>query len=54
MDDGQETNKDINVNDNEIDLQKEKELQLDILENILGVPITSKNKDTNKNIKFSK
>ncbi|KAF3422487.1 hypothetical protein E2986_00500 [Frieseomelitta varia] len=54
MDDDQETNKDINVNDNEIDLQKEKELQLDILENILGVPITSKNKDINKNVKFSK
>ncbi|KAK1135521.1 hypothetical protein K0M31_000108 [Melipona bicolor] len=54
MDDGQKTNKDINVNDNEIDLQKEKELQLDILENILGVPVTSNNQDTNKNVKFSK
>lgn len=35
-------------------LQKEKELQLDILENILGVPIVSKNKDANKDEKIPK
>ena len=52
-----ESDKDITKDtkgDDDIDLQKEKELQLDILENILGVPINSKNKDTNKDVKFPK
>ncbi|XP_015428680.1 PREDICTED: probable RNA-binding protein CG14230 [Dufourea novaeangliae] len=42
-------------NNDETDLQKEKKLQLDILENILGVPIQniSKNKDVNKDPKFA-
>ncbi|CAL7940887.1 unnamed protein product [Xylocopa violacea] len=41
-------------NNDETDLRKEKELQLDILENILGVPIVSKNKDANKDTKLAK
>ncbi|XP_076757107.1 putative RNA-binding protein CG14230 [Xylocopa sonorina] len=41
-------------NNDESDLRKEKELQLDILENILGVPIVPKNKDANKDIKLAK
>ena len=42
------------VNDDASDLHKEKEWQLDILENILGVPITSKTKEVNKDSKFAK
>ncbi|XP_017879052.2 probable RNA-binding protein CG14230 [Ceratina calcarata] len=41
-------------NNDENDLQKEKELQLDILENILGAPITSRNKIVDKDAKFTK
>lgn len=45
-----------NNSNNESELQKEKEWQLDILENILGVPIqtTSKNKKTTKDSKFAR
>lgn len=50
----QKLNKNIITNNDEIDLLKEKELQLDILENILGVPITSKNENTNKDVKLLK
>lgn len=45
-------------NGDESDLLKEKQLQLDILGNILGVPIASKNLSDNKEVekdsKFSK
>ncbi|XP_076623440.1 putative RNA-binding protein CG14230 isoform X2 [Colletes latitarsis] len=43
-------------NNDESDLQKEKEWQMDILENILGVPIqtASKSKEMNKDLKFAK
>ncbi|XP_076669981.1 putative RNA-binding protein CG14230 isoform X2 [Andrena cerasifolii] len=41
-------------NNDASDLHKEKEWQLDILENILGVPITSKTKEVNKDSKFAK
>ncbi|XP_017755109.1 PREDICTED: probable RNA-binding protein CG14230, partial [Eufriesea mexicana] len=52
MEDDQNSDKNITIeNSNETDLQKEKELQLDILENILGVPIISKNKDSSKDVK---
>ncbi|XP_053975486.1 probable RNA-binding protein CG14230 isoform X1 [Hylaeus volcanicus] len=55
MDDDCEVDKNITTdNIDECDLQKEKEWQLDILENILGVPIqdTSKSKETHKDVKF--
>lgn len=57
IDDNHEFEKDYAPKDNnENDLQKEKEMQLDILENILKVPIQStlKNKETNKDPKFAK
>ncbi|KOC62898.1 putative RNA-binding protein [Habropoda laboriosa] len=41
-------------NDNNTSLQREKELQLDILENILGAPIASKNRSTNIDLKYAK
>lgn len=41
-------------NNDASDLHKEKEWQLDILENILGVPITSRTKEVNKDSKFAK
>ncbi|XP_043262025.1 probable RNA-binding protein CG14230 isoform X2 [Colletes gigas] len=46
----------ITENNDESDLQKEKEWQMDILENILGVPIqtASKSKEMNKDLKFPK
>ncbi|XP_061937500.1 nucleolar protein 8-like [Apis cerana] len=50
----QKLNKNITTNNDEIDLLKEKELQLDILENILGMPITLKNENINKDIKLLK
>lgn len=55
-DDCKEDNNVTTENIDECDLQKEKEWQLDILENILGVPIqdTSKNKETNKDVKFAR
>lgn len=40
--------------DDETDLKKEKELQLDILENILGIPYTSKNKNATTESKVAK
>lgn len=54
IEDDQKLNKNITINNNEIDLLKEKELQLDILENILGVPVTLKNENINKNVKLLK
>nr|XP_034192431.1 probable RNA-binding protein CG14230 [Osmia lignaria] len=44
----------ITQKDDETDLKKEKELQLDILENILGVPYTSKNKSATTESKVAK
>lgn len=57
MDDNHEFEKDIAPKDsNENDLQKEKEMQLDILGNILKIPIRStlKHKELNKDPKFAK
>ncbi|CAK9796428.1 Probable RNA-binding protein CG14230 [Anthophora quadrimaculata] len=55
IEDDYKSNKNITTeNDDNTSFQKEKELQLDILGNILGAPITSKNTHTNANLKPAK
>lgn len=55
MDDDDKLEENICTGDNdESNLQKEKELQLDILQSILGVPVAPKIKDANKDQKLPK
>lgn len=54
MDDEKSDKNDFVETDDKSDLQKEKELQLGILENILGAPVTLKNKVVDKDAELTK